>query len=196
MHSVLHAFAHSVVWASVVASVFVAAFVTLVIEYLAKPRLEVRKERILEKSREQRKAISELRRALNIANRLPAFKGQSPQIADLMGDHIKRNAVELQERTFGASGFKPVPQSISHEWEYALSSMNAFATTLSVDLQYMPDGFWEQFEEAFSQMRNFYRLLTTSRWHPLRRSKLIRRIAASPAPSTFIPASERDSLAG
>ena len=184
MHSVLHAFTHSVVWASVIASVFVAAFVTLAIEYLAKPRLEVRKERILEKSRERHKAINDFRRAVNLAMRLTAYKGQPPQmVVSLMDDHIKRSAIDLQEHTLAAGEFIHAPESVRREWEYAVSSMNAYATVLPAGLQHLPDNFWAMFEDASNQMKVFYRLFTTSRWHPLRRRMLIRKIAASPAPN-------------
>lgn len=51
---------HSILWASILASAGVAVVTTLAIEYLAKPGLEARKDRILEKRREQRAAINEM----------------------------------------------------------------------------------------------------------------------------------------
>ncbi len=192
MHSVLHAFTHSVVWASVIASAFVAAVITLLIEYLAKPRLEARKERILEKGRQRRTALTNFRRAINLANRLPAIKGQPFEIVSTMDEYIKRSATDLQEYTLAAGEFIDAPESVSREWEYILSSMNAYATVLPSALQHLPDDFWERFEESVSQMKVFHRLFATSRWHPLRRRKLIRKIEAAPAPSTFISAKERE----
>jgi hypothetical protein len=191
MHSVLHAFTHSVVWASVIASVFVAAFVTLLIEYLAKPRLEARKERILEKGRERHKAINDFRRALNLANKLLAFKGHPPEMVSLMDDQIKRSLTDIVEHMFNAFEFIEVPQSISREWEYATSSMQAYSVTPSTLFPHAGDEFWPGFQDAFERMKDFHKLFKLSKWHPLRRRKLIRKIAATPAPSTFISARDR-----
>jgi hypothetical protein len=193
MHSVLHAFTHSVLWASVIAAAFVAAVITLLIEYFAKPSLEVRKERILDESRRQRDALANFTRAANLANRLVPYKGQPAQMVSLMEDHIKRSAIDLQEYMLTAGEFMHVPKSVRREWEYTLSSMNALATVLPGSLQYLVDDFWEKFEAAFTQIRLFHKLFKTSRWHPWRRRKLIKEIAASPPPSTFKSAKERDS---
>lgn len=194
MHSVLHAFTHSVVWASVLASAFVALVTTLLIEYFAKPRLEARKERILDKTRQRRNAINNFRRAINLANKLLAFKGQPSQIVSLMDDHIKRSTTDLQGYMFTAFEFIEVPQSLTKEWEYTASSMHAYCAVPSVMWPNAPDDFWEKFETTFNQMRDFRKLFGTSRWHPLRRRNLIRKIASSPPPGTFISANEKDSL--
>jgi hypothetical protein len=174
----------------------VALVTTLLVEYLAKPRLEVRKERILEKSRERRKGINDFRRALNLANKLLAYKGQPPLAFSLMDEQIKRSTTDLQDRMFTAAEFIDVPQSISREWEYTISAIHARSVVPSAMWQNMPDDFWEVFEDAFQRMKDFRKLFKLSKLHPLRRRKLIRKIAAAPAPSTFISAKERDSLAG
>jgi len=194
MHSILHAFTHSVVWASIIASAVVAAVVTLIIEYLAKPGLEARKERILEKSRQRRTALANFRRAINLAIRVLPFKDQPPEIVSLMAEHIKGIMTDVQPYMLDAGENILAPQSVSREWGYTVSSMYARMTVYSVVLPTLPDGFWEGLEEDTKQMENFYRLFTTSRWRPFRRRKLIRKIEASPAPSTFISAKERHSL--
>jgi hypothetical protein len=45
---------HSILWASILASAGVALVTTLLVEYLAKPGLEARKDRIIENRREWR----------------------------------------------------------------------------------------------------------------------------------------------
>ena len=51
---------HLVLWASLLASAGVAAVTTLLVEYLAKPWLEARKDRILDKGRQQRTALNDI----------------------------------------------------------------------------------------------------------------------------------------
>jgi hypothetical protein len=61
---------HSILLASILASAGVALVTTLLVEYLAKPWLEARKERILDKSRQRRAALTNFLRTINLANRL------------------------------------------------------------------------------------------------------------------------------
>jgi hypothetical protein len=166
MHSVLHAFTHSVVWASVITSTFVALITTLLVEYFAKPRLEARKERILDKSRQRRNAINNFRRAINLANKLLALKGQPSEMVSLMDDHIKRSATDLQEYMFTAFEFIEAPQPLGREWEYTVSSMHAYCAVPSAMWPSVPDDFWEKFEATFNQMRDFCKLFRLSRWRP------------------------------
>ena len=194
MHSVLYAFTHSVVWASVIASVFVAAFVTLVIEYLAKPRLEVRKDRILEKSRERRKAMHDFRRALNLTNKLITFRSAAPPMVGLMDEHIKRSTIDVQDHMFAAFEFIEVPQSIRRQWEYTVSTIHAVSVVPPAMWSSLPDNIWNEFEDAFERMKDFHQLFKLSKRHRLRKRKLIRKIAASPAPIRFTSAQDRDGV--
>ena len=61
---------HSVLWASILASAGVALVTTLLVEYLAKPWLEARKDRIVEKNRDQRKGIKDVWQAVIYTVRL------------------------------------------------------------------------------------------------------------------------------
>jgi hypothetical protein len=142
---------HSVLWASILASAGVAVVTTLLIEYLAKPWLEARKERILDKGRQRRSAFNNFRRAVNLANRLRVYKGRPSQFVSLMDEQIKRSATGLQEYTLSAFEFVDVPKSVSREWEYTLSSMNAYGTVFSAGSQYLTDDIWEQWEAALNQ---------------------------------------------
>ena len=65
---------HSILWASILASAGVALVTTLLVEYLAKPGLEARKERILEDKRARRVSVKGILRAWFIARRLQAYK--------------------------------------------------------------------------------------------------------------------------
>lgn len=65
---------HSTLWASIFASAVVAVVTTLLVEYLAKPGLEARKERILESKRERRTALKNIDRATYLAGRIIAVE--------------------------------------------------------------------------------------------------------------------------
>ena len=65
---------HSVLWASILASAGVAIVTTLLVEYLAKPGLEARKERILEDRRQQRTALNNMKQSLYLATRLVLYE--------------------------------------------------------------------------------------------------------------------------
>jgi len=181
----LHAFTHSVVWASVIASVFFAAFVTLLIEYFAKPGLEARKDRILDKGRQRRDAINGTRRANLLAFRFLTYKDH-PKMVEATSVQADRIAAEIAERTLTAFEYIDVPKSISREWEYVTSSMNAYATTfpaytiaLPAASPDIPGEYWEGLKEALLQLKDFEDLFFTTKWHPWRRRKLIKKIKSS-----------------
>jgi hypothetical protein len=187
---------HSVLWASILASAGVALVTTLLVEYLARPWLEVRKDRIVEKGRQRRDAINKFRRALNLANKFLAYKGQPSEVFNLMNDQIRRNMTEMQEYMLTAFEFIDVPESVSREWEYTATSIHSHSIIPPAMLANMPDEFWEGFEDTFQRMKDFHKLFKTSKRHPWRRHKLIRDIKASPAPISFKSQKERDSLPG
>lgn len=193
MHSVLHAFTHSVVWASVLASAFVAAVVTMVVEYFAKPGLEARKDRILDKGRQQRTALNGVRRSTILIHRLQTYR-RVPGGVGLLKDRINRATADLEQYMIAAFETLNVPESISSEWEYTTSAIDAFATVFRT----LPatDNVRLKLDAAFAQLRDFEMLFTTSKWHPRRRRELIRKIRSSPPPNSFKqqPAREDDSL--
>lgn len=131
MHSILHAFTHSVVWASVVASAFVALVTTLLIEYLAKPGLEARKDRILEKRRELREGVKDIRVSIHLARRLVGFitEGLKILIADTGGEqvsveYINKIKAELSEHVTNAHQVLYPPKSVLEEWEQAIKLLS------------------------------------------------------------------------
>lgn len=187
---------HSILWASILASAGVALVTTLLVEYLARPWLEVRKDRIVEKGRQRRDAINNFRRALNLANKFLAYKGQPPEAFSLLDDQIKRTLTDMQEHMLTAFEFIDVPESVSREWEYTATAIHAHSVIPPAMLPNMPDVFWEGFEDSFQRMKAFHKLFKLSKWHRWRRRKLIRKIVSSPAPSTFMSEKERDSLSG
>src|ERR1035438_6660739 len=66
--------ASHVLWASILAAAAVSVVTTLLVEYLAKPWLELRKDRILEADQRRREVLRGLRQANFLAFRIFALR--------------------------------------------------------------------------------------------------------------------------
>lgn len=182
MHSILHAFTHSVVWASVVASVFFAAVVTLLIEYLAKPGLEVRKDRILEYNREQRIAIKKVKHASYLAKNLYAAHltgrlkdtGNSEWTKKTHEDANKW-AEEIGELIESASEDTGEPIVLYDDWSKAKVTLRVLSWTFSIKKNLL-DTEWDEFVIAAIVLEAFSELATTSYLRLWRIYKLSRKI--------------------
>src|SRR6266516_711308 len=118
MHSVSH-----VLWASIVASTAVAAFTTLLIEYAAKPRLEARKERILDNDRQQRTAIRSLQRVVGLMGEIVGLQGQHDKI---FSDRIIQCATEAGRLVDIAWEEIGVPRPLKDDWTDCTAGVAVF----------------------------------------------------------------------
>jgi len=189
MHSILHAFTHFVVWASVTASVFAAAVITLVIEYLAKPGLEARKERILEDRRQQRIVLRSLDRCTFLAGRLIGLaqlkSGEYDyEIMRAQKEDATTMIAEMEGLALNAFGAMKVRAWMDAELGQAIGAVGAFSVGFSVKGR-APKEAWEKFESAIDGLDDFLALFATSRWHLWRRRRLIRKIKSSPMRSSL-----------
>jgi hypothetical protein len=181
MHSILHAFTHSVVWASVIASAFVAAAVTVFIEYIAKPGLEARKDRILENKRELRTGVKDIRASIHLARRLQGFitKGLEELIADTGGEqvsveYVNKIKIELSEHVTNAYQVLYPPKSVVAEWEMAIVMGESIALIFSREIP--PETMEDYLDPVLERLELFYDYFGTQRLHLWRRHRLVKMI--------------------
>lgn len=184
---------HSVLWASILASAGVALVTTLLVEYLAKPGLEARKDRILEKRREQRAAINDMKRASFLLIRLAYY------LADIRDDRASKGSfekalTELSECTVRPFEIIDPPKKIADEWHDAIVVLYRYSS-MKPEAQ-RPASIAEKFPLAYLRLSLFHSYFNTARWHLWRRHKLIRRIKSATLPSEPIQAASEqiDSL--
>jgi len=169
------------VWASVTASAFVAVVTTLLVEYLAKPGLEVRKDRTLEDRKELRTGVKDIRASIHLARRLQGFitKGLEDLIADTGGEkisveYINKIKAELSERATNAFQVLYPPKSILAEWERAIIIVEALALTFSREIS--PETMEEYLDPVLEVLELFYDYFGTQRLHLWRRRRLVNTI--------------------
>jgi hypothetical protein len=177
MHSVLHAFTHSVVWASVIASAFVALVTTLLVEYLAKPGLEARKERILEERREQRKVTNGLGQVALLVGRLSIYHADS-ELYSSLDEYVNGIAKELREHVILAHKIIDIPEPIKEKWGRTTAELLAFSLALQSGRRATGKQL-ERLEAACDILDNFIALLRMPRWHIRRTHKLVMKIKSS-----------------
>jgi hypothetical protein len=197
-----------VLWASIAASAAVAAFVTLLIEYLAKPWLEVRKDRILETTRRRRAALHGLRRAAALEGRIRGLQqAQANQMLDrhepneirhaqayaLIRDRIVRLAVEAGPLVAAAGEEMDAPAALNEDWHRSVGTVLGVTATLERDA-WPDEQAWNLFGVAFHRLGGYAVLFATSRWRWWRRYKLIREIAS--LPTTGASAANEQQAAG
>jgi hypothetical protein len=132
-----------VFWASILASATVALVTTLLIEYLAKPWLEVRKDRILARSQQRRTVLRGLERACFIAGRLTAFRDQ--QSIELFRDRAIRFAVEAEPLVMAAHDELEAPSKLAGDWMDTAAAVEGFMVWLRTETP--PDEVWNDFAE-------------------------------------------------
>ena len=161
-----------VLWASIAASAVVAAVITLVIEYLAKPWLEARKERILEEIRRRRTLVRGLGHAAWLSEAIVAM--QPAQERRQFRDRTIRHAAEAQPLVLAGVQELDVPDALFDEWQ--LSTVRLVNFTERVQLEMPPEEMWENLKVAAAKVARCAELFAMSRWHWRRRRRLIREI--------------------
>lgn len=167
-------------WASVLASACVAAFITLLIEYLAKPQLEARKERILENRREQRDALKKLDRCTFLAGKLIGLAQLKPgeydeEIMRAQKEEAGKMVAEIEGLAGDAYEVMNVPAWMDDEWRKTIGAVGAFSLGISIKGKAPMDA-WETFDSATDRLDDIIILCATSKWHPWRRRKLVKKI--------------------
>jgi hypothetical protein len=108
---------HSILWASILASAGVAVVTTLLVEYLAKPGLEARKDRILEDRRQKRSALKDIKRCSSLARQLYVWGRARAEGADeitvALKEQAQKMAEEIDELAKRAYGPIKVPASVT-----------------------------------------------------------------------------------
>jgi hypothetical protein len=122
-----------ILWASILASAVVAGFVTVVIEYLAKPRLEARKERILDAYRQKREAIRNLRRAVHRGKIMYDISRVEFVDDPPVQERLKKLGAEIDQLVDAAFGILTVPQFLDHSWKYTAGYITDFMTVAQVN---------------------------------------------------------------
>lgn len=165
----------SIFWASLIASSIIAALTTLIVEYVAKPRLEARKDRILETFRERRIALKDVKKAAHLAGRLSTYKHGDglPELAE----RANKIAEELDSLTVSVYEALYAPEDVEDEWSRVTASINGFTITFR---RTKPDEkSWKEFGAATDLLQPFAILFSTPRWKWRRRKILIRNIKAA-----------------
>jgi hypothetical protein len=175
---------HSILWTSILASAGVALVTTLLVEYLAKPWLEVRKDRILENSRARRKAIDGLGQSYALMFRLVASTDKAAPIIDPADQMAKDliNHVVFADTTIRA------PRSIGLDWHETVFTLRAFAYAFY-------DGrptaeILERFQTVSRRLKCFQELFKMSRWHLWRRYRLMGEIRSLSLPRPKVTSDE------
>lgn len=169
----------SILWASILASAAVAAFTTLIIEYLAKPWLEARKERILEHSRRHRTALHDLASVLFSAGRIVGLRDEQSVIGLRERTiQIARDTEKLIEAIYEEVD---IPASLDDDWSNTTAAVLSFLIGIQVVEHTHPDA-WNRFDSAGNHLGLYYDLLSAPRWHWWRRRRFVREIKSSALP--------------
>jgi hypothetical protein len=173
---------HSILWASILASAGVALVVTLLVEYFAKPGLEARKDRILEKRREQRAAVKDMKRAVFLFLRLAYCLGGIKD-GTTSAESFEKIMTEFSECTFRLYEVIDLPKKITDEWQDAVVVLYRYSS-VEPGAQW-PAEIKENFPLAFGKLTLFYQYLSTAKWHLWRRHKLFKDIKSPSQPVDF-----------
>jgi hypothetical protein len=116
---------HSFLWASILASAAVAVVTTLLVEYLAKPWLEVRKDRILEKDRQRRDSIKVIKESYMLRLNLRDAIQRKQERNDYITEWSKQKTAELEKLLTTLVQTTEVPLSLRGQWLRALTIFNS-----------------------------------------------------------------------
>jgi hypothetical protein len=170
---------HNILWASIVVSALVAAFTALVIKYLAKPQLEVRKERILERSRLKRSALKGLLTADYTIGRIIGLRDD--QSIDVFRDQTIRMAEKVEPLIEAAYEELEAPASIADDWLNSTAAVASFLIGIRVSLP-PKETTWDWFDTVSDHLEQYAVLFCTPRWHWWQRRKLVHKIGLSRLP--------------
>ena len=165
MHS-----ASQVLWASIVASTAVAAFTTLLIEYIAKPWLEARKERILDDYRQHRTAVRGLERLVGLTGQIIGLRDQHEH--KLLRDRSIQYATEVERLVDFSWAELGVPRSLKEDWTKCITGVAIFAALLQ-DGQVPVEEAWAEVEMLARRLEQYAHLFTIRRWRLRQRYRLV-----------------------
>jgi len=150
----------NILWAGILASTGVAALTTMIIEYLAKPQLEARKERILEHNRHQRTALQGLKRAVWYSGELLSLRDW--QSADFWRSRTIKLAGEIAQWVETAQEVIEPPNSLYDDWTTTTAGVEAF----QVWAQNAPPTkhVWDEFDKFANHLQDYVHLFLTPRW--------------------------------
>src|SRR5206468_3947186 len=146
---------------------------TLLVEYLAKPGLEARKDRILEDRRLQRNALRDIRRCTLLASELYVYgrladAGPDDEINVAIKEKALKTAAELEELVINSFKVIKMPAWMQKECIKVIATIAGFSYTFCAKGS-LATATWEQFHRDSARLGYFVTLLTTSNWHPLRK---------------------------
>src|SRR6266566_1110490 len=168
--------ASQVLWASIVASTAVAAFTTLLIEYIAKPRLEARKERILDDYRQHRTAVQGLQRLVGLMGQIIGLRDQHEY--KILRDRSIQYATEVERLVDFSWAELGVPYSLKEDWTNCTTGVAVFAALLQ-DGQVPAEEAWTEVEILARRLEQYARLFTISRWRLRQRTHLVYELVQS-----------------
>jgi len=158
---------HSILWASII-SAGVALVTTLLVEYPAKPWLEVRKDRILEDNRNQRTRLRGLDHATTLAGSMLALRKEQTNV--MFREQTIKFASEVQELASLAYEELAVPKYFGDDWTEITAITHSFCLRAKI---VVPDEqSWNKFDAATDQLDRYTKVLRISRWHFWRQRKL------------------------
>jgi len=167
---------HSVLWYSIVASALVAVITTLLVEYLAKPGLEARRERIVEEKRGRRNAMRGILQALSLLERLQNHKEGTPR--SVSRDYLVAITGKFTERIETASDALKIPESLDGEWARIAAAIETFE--FAVQAGQPPAEAWKMLKSVTHELELFYHYLRVSRWRCLYRRRVLRELISYP----------------
>lgn len=154
-----------------------AAVTTLLIEYLAKPSLDARKERILEDHQRRRAAIRGLRRAAYLSGRLTVSQRNQDLVP--LRDQLLDLASRIEQLVDAAVEEISPPPALEEHWHQKMATVAATARWLKYGDP--PGTVWDDFDDATDKLDSYADLFSASRWHWWLRGRIIREISSLPA---------------
>jgi hypothetical protein len=170
---------HSVLWASIFASAGVALVTTLLVEYFAKPTLEARKERILEKKRGHRTALRDLARAMYLADNI--LHARANQKEPLVRKKTVEFAEDIERLVFDSYERLRVPRYLFKDWTDV--SRDIIGIAMLIRERPLSDEQWEEFSSAYDMLEQYYFLAEVPAWNQRKRFKMIHEIESSKSDS-------------
>lgn len=147
---------HSILWASILASAGVAVVTTLLVEYLAKPELEARKERILEDKRERRNALKDFRQYAGLAGQISGL-AEDPsydQPISMLRDSVQKMTGEMEALLANVQRVIEAPTWFGREWNKVIPIITGLCTTFYAEGR-LSKAELDEFDEALRSLVDF-----------------------------------------
>lgn len=160
--------AQDVFWLSIIGSALVAAVVTLLLEYFAKPALEVRKDRVLHQARAKRETIAAMRRATFAIGRILTYRHEEP---DAWNDHIVNLAKSAEEIVIDSVPKLDVDDTLD-DWWYKVTPVTCGFLIL-VQHEWPSEDAWDDIDRASDQLEAILDAAELPRYRVLKRRRLL-----------------------